>query len=203
MNEYLQNQPSSTTDTGLTWSILVTGAYTEMLAGGLFAPTIQADGTRIFTMPLANGHLPLLTLPDLGAFALKIFQDREYWSGKTLNTVSHFATGQEIADTLERVAGVKAVYQPLSIEEWIAELPYAGAPVATTDPEGITVGENFSMWWPGFQDSILLPTRDIPALKTIHPGMQSLEQWMRDVGYDGSAKPFLKGFIDNNIGPGF
>lgn len=154
-------------------------------------------------MPLACGNLPLLTLPDLDAFALKIFGDRGYWSSNTLNTVSHFATGQETTDTLQRVAGVKAGYQRLTIKEWLAELPYADAPVATMDPEGITVGQNFSMWWPGFQESMLLQTRDIQALKKLYPGMQSLELWMKNVGYDGSPKPVLKGFIDNSIGPDF
>lgn len=205
VNEYLRSQPSSTTENGLTWSILVTGVYAEMLFGGLFAPVIQPDGTRVFALPLGNGHIPLETLSDLGAFALAMFQNREEWSGKTLNTVSHFATGQEIAETLHCVAGIKAVYKPITFDEWIAEIPFADAPVSAADPEGITVKENFRMWWPGLKESILLKleTRDMELLRRVHPGIQSLEQWMRETGYDGLPKPLLKGFIDNNIGPGF
>lgn len=185
----------------LAWSVLVTGAYDEDLIGGPYVPHIARDGTRIFNLPLAQGHLPLMTLKDCGAFALKIFQDRDAWSGKTLNAVSHFATGQEIADTLTKVAGVRATYEPVSIEEWVNTLPYGSAPVATTDPDGITVGQNFSMWWPGFQDSILLKqgTRDLAALKRIHPGLQSLEDFVRETGWDGTARPVLKGFVDAGI----
>lgn len=205
VNSYLQSQASSTSATGLTWSILNTGAYTEDLQGGFFTPKIQADGTRVFALPLGDGHLPLMTLRDNGAFARIVFDDRAAWSGKTLNLLSHFATGQELAETLERVAGVKARYEPISIEHWVRELAIADAPVATTDPEGITVGENFSMWWPGFQTSQLknLKTRDEAMLKRIHPGLQSLEDWMRETGYDGTPKPVLKGFIDAGVGPGF
>lgn len=145
--------------------------------------------------------MPLLTLQDMGIFALKIFQDRERWSGKTLNLASHFATGPELAATLAKVAGVKAIYRNVSIEEWAASLTFADAPVASTDPEGITVRENFAMWWPGFQDSILLPTRDMKLLKEIHPGLETLQGWMERSGYDGTGKGVLKGWIDAGIGP--
>lgn len=162
---------------------------------------IDSDGTRTFALPLKNGHLPFMTLQDLGVFTLAVFQDRARWSAQTLNLASHFTTGIELAETLAKVAGVKAVYKNVSIAEWTASLPFADAPVATTDPNGITVGENFRMWWPGFQDSILLPTRDMKLLKEINPELESLEGWMRRVGYDGTGKGVLKGWIDNGLGP--
>jgi len=171
--------------------------------GGLFAPTIKEDGTRVFAYPLGKGHLPLQTLSDLGTFARITFQDREGYSGKTLNMVSHFATGQEIAETTARVAGVKAIYIDTPIDDWVAELSYANAPVHAANPEDITVGENFRLWWPGFQDSVLVKHRDIKDLRRIHPGLQSLEEWMVETGYDGTPKPLLKGFIDSKIGPGY
>jgi len=159
------------------------------------------DHTRTFAFPLGQGHLPLMTLQDLGTFVLKVFQDRDRWSGKTFNLASHFATGPELAQTLSKVAGVKAVYKNISIEEWTATLAFADAPVASTDPNGITVGQNFAMWWPGFQDSILLPTRDMELLREVNPNIESLEGWMRRVGYDGTGKGVLKGWIDAGIGP--
>jgi hypothetical protein len=30
-------------------------------------------------------------------------------------------------------------------------------------------------------------------LKEIHPGLLSVEAWMKEVGYDGTGKPLLKG----------
>jgi NmrA-like family len=159
------------------------------------------DGTRTFALPLDQGHLPFLTLQDMGIYALKVFEDRERWSGKTFNIVSHFTTGPELAKTLSKVAGVKAVYKNVSIEEWTRTLSFADAPVASTDPKGITVGQNFAMWWPGFQDSILLQTRDMKLLRKVNPNIETLEGWMRRVGYDGTGKGVLKGWIDAGIGP--
>lgn len=175
--------------------------YDEDLLGGPLIAQISEDGTRTFALPLGEGHLPLMSLQDMGVFAVKVFQDRRRWSGQTLNLASHFATGAELAATLSKVSGVKAVYRNVSIEEWTASLDFSNAPVATMDPEGITVGENFTMWWPGFQDSILLPTRDMKMLKEINPDLETLEGWMRRVGYDGTGKGVLKGWLDAGVGP--
>jgi hypothetical protein len=188
-------------DSKLVWSVLITGPYNEDLIGGPYVPHIAADGTRVFRLPLADGYLPLMTLKDCGAFALKMFQNREAWSGKTLLATSHFANGQELAETLSRVAGVKARYEPISVKEWVDTLTYANAPVSSMYPDGITVGQNFSLWWPGFQESILmkLGTRDLEEMKRINPNLQSLEDWIRETKWDGTAHQILKGFIDAGI----
>lgn len=167
--------------------------------GGPCVPVMEGD-TVVFKLPLANGHLPLMTLRDCAAFAVQIFNDRDFWSGKTLPAASHFATGPEIAETLSRVSGVTARYEAVSIDEWVASLPYAKQPMATSDPDGISIGDNFSMWWAGFQDSVLLneQTRDMDYLKTIHT-VQSLEEWMRETNWRGEYRPVLKGLIDAGI----
>ncbi|KAH8897144.1 NAD(P)-binding protein [Thozetella sp. PMI_491] len=185
------------------WSVLMTGAYNENLIGGPYVPHITEDGTRVFKMPLGDGHLPLMTVKDCGIFARIIFEDREAWSGKTLYAASHFVTGQELAETLSRVAGVKARYEDVTIKEWVDAFPYSSAPVATTDPDGITFGENFTMWWPAFQESLLLKLkqRDMGELKKIHPGLQSLEDWIRESGWDGVAGHVLKNTFDSGISP--
>ena len=162
---------------------------------------IEEDGTRTFAFPLKEGHLPFMSLLDMGIFTLKVFQDRERWSGKTLNLVSEFNTGKQLAEALTKTADVKAVYKNVSYEEWVASLSFGDAPVATMDPEGITVAENFAMWWPGFQNSILLPTRDMKLLKEINPDLETLEGWMKRVGYNGQTRGVLKGWIDAGIGP--
>jgi hypothetical protein len=175
--------------------------YYEDLFGGPLMANISEDGTRTFAFPLGDGHLPFMSLQDMGIFTLKVFQDRERWSGQTLNLASQFATGKELAETLSKTAGVTAVYKNVSYEEWVATLDFADAPVATMDPDGITVGQNFAMWWPGFQDSVLLPTRDMMLLKEINPNLETLEYWIERVGYDGTRKGVLKGWIDAGVGP--
>jgi hypothetical protein len=154
-------------------------------------------------MPLGNGHLPLQTLSDLAAFARIIFEDRARWSGQTLNSFSHWGTGPEIASTLQAVAGVKAVYREVDVEAWIDNTGLRGSPVASTDPEGPKFEESMRLWWNAFRDDILYPTRDREELKRIYPGLHSLEDWMRESGYDGTGKPLLKGLVDLKVGPGF
>ncbi|KAB8304037.1 hypothetical protein EYC80_005383 [Monilinia laxa] len=126
-----------------------------ILSGGLFAPEILSDSIRRFAYPLGNGHLPLLTLPDLDSFAFSIFTNRSSFSGLSLATVSHFAAGSEIASTFTKMTGLAVIYAPVSIEEWSANLGFADRPVISTDPQGIIEEENFKIWWAGFEDSIL------------------------------------------------
>jgi hypothetical protein len=172
-------------------------------SGGLFAPSIQADGTRVFAMPLGNGHLPLMTLDDLAVFAVLIFKDKVRYSGQTVNLASEFATGKQVAETLSKVSGVIAIYKPISFDQWNATWPLANLPVSTTDPTGPTWGQSFRMWWAAFEDDILLETRDFDAFRAIYPGLTSLEDWTRETGFDGTPKPLLRRFVDAKSGPGF
>jgi NmrA-like family len=196
VNEYLENQPSSKTEDGLAWTILNTAAYNEMLAGGLFMPQIQPDGTRVFAFPLGSGRLPLIALDDIGTFARLIFDSRATFSGATLGAVSHFATGTEVAETTARVAGVKAVYMPVTYEQWVSAHPLRDLPFAKTDPTGPTFAQGFKMLWATFEDRLMDTYRDVDGLKALHPGLRTLEGWMRDTGYDGTPVPFLKGSIE-------
>lgn len=188
-------------DSKLIWSTLITGVYNEDFMGGPCVPHKAADGGIVFRLPLADGYIPLMTLKDCGAFALHMFQNPERWSGKTLVAASHFANGNELAETLSRVAGVDARYEAVSTDEWVNTLPFANEPMSTMYPDGITMGDNFRMWWSGFQDSILLKagTRDLDELRRINPNLQSLEDWIRDTKWDGSPRPVLKGLIDAGI----
>lgn len=197
---YLQGMQSPAhTSSKLAWSVLLTVAYNEDLMGGPCVPRIDADGTRIFKMPLGTGRMPWITLSDLGVFALKIFQDPEYWSGRTLGGVSHFITGTEMAETLSRVAGVDARYEAVTYDEWVAELPFRDLPVAQDDPDGIKHGENFRMWWPCWEDGTLDNHRDMAELKNLHPGLQSFEGWVRETDWNGTARPFMKLLMDAGV----
>ncbi|KAH8797948.1 hypothetical protein F5884DRAFT_145570 [Xylogone sp. PMI_703] len=194
-SDYLRSQPSPSA-TGLEWTIFDSLPYTDMFQGGLIQPTISAGGTRIFAYPLSEtARLPLITLEDLGAFAKLIFIDPKRWSGKTFSAGSHYVTGPEIAQTFTRVTGLAAKYETITHEEWAirwgtsAKLPYS-----TSDPKGPTMAENFAMLWPVFEDGLF--KRDIEALRQLHPGLESLEDWMRRTNYDGNIKPVLKKGID-------
>ncbi|KAJ5647835.1 hypothetical protein N7490_004207 [Penicillium lividum] len=193
VNDWLKSQESSHESSGLVWTILNTGPYMEMLYGGSFIPHIQPDGTRLFSLPLGKGSLPLISLPDLGIFARIIFEHRERWSGRSLGVTSQFVTGDEIAQTLTKVAGVPAKYVACTGEEWVSRIPWASKPVATTDPNGPTNKDNWLMWWRAYEDDLLISERNMEELKKIHPGLKTLEIWMKETNYNGETRPLLKG----------
>ena len=80
--EWMQQQPSD--QNGMVWSIITTGPYMEMLHGGLFIPKILDDGTRVFAAPLGKGHVPIVSVTDIGYFVRYIFDHRAETSGKEL-----------------------------------------------------------------------------------------------------------------------
>jgi hypothetical protein len=78
----MQQQPSD--NNGMVWSIVTTGPYMEMLQGGVFVPQILDDGTRVFIAPLGKGHVPIVSVVDIGYFVRYIFDHRTETSGKEL-----------------------------------------------------------------------------------------------------------------------
>ncbi len=80
--EWMQQQPSD--NNGMVWSIVTTGPYMEMLQGGAFVPQILDDGTRVFVAPLGKGHVPIVSVVDIGYFVRYIFDHRTETSGKEL-----------------------------------------------------------------------------------------------------------------------
>ncbi|KAJ5899663.1 hypothetical protein N7495_004407 [Penicillium taxi] len=130
---------------------------------------------------------------DLGVFARIIFEDREKWSGQILGVTSQFVTGDEIAKTLTKVTGIPAKYVACTGEEWVSRIPWASKPVASTDPNGPTNRDNWLMWWRAYEDDLLISERNMEELKKIHPGLRSLEMWIKETKYNGDVRPLLKG----------
>lgn len=145
-------------------------------------------------MPLGkNGRMPMIALSDIGFFARYTFDHRTETSAQNLRIASGLVSGEDIASTLTKVTGKKAVYNSITVEEWSAGHPSADAPIAVGEHKkgdgSTTLGEDFSGWWWTYRDNIV--KRDIDWIKSIHPKLHTLEQWMRETGYDGSLTPGL------------
>ncbi|CAG8772352.1 13433_t:CDS:2, partial [Acaulospora colombiana] len=84
-----------------------------------------------------------------------------------------------VVETFERVVGkeknIKAIYKDVTLDEYFEKRGGGTFPAAKEAPEG---------------DGII--KRDMTMLKEIHPGLLSLEAWMKEVDYDGTGKPLLK-----------
>lgn len=161
----------------------------------------QSDGAVVFALPWgapgSDARFPLVALADVAFFARWLFAHPPSAAERVSEAaiVSQFISGTELAQTFERVTGKRAVYVPLSHEEFISALgPLQHAPLAREEPAGKTMGEFFRtslrIWTEPGQI-----VRDMEWIKRVHPGTLSVEQWMRQTGYDGKEKRnYLKRF---------
>lgn len=107
----------------------------------------RPDGTVVFAFPLGSGHVPMITLSDLGYFARYSFDHREEVSGKDLEVASQMVTwdGPDgVVETFKRVTGQKAVYVPQSVDEWLGNFTNTDFPAAVELKHGRTWKESFS-----------------------------------------------------------
>ncbi|KDQ21957.1 hypothetical protein BOTBODRAFT_26361 [Botryobasidium botryosum FD-172 SS1] len=182
--EWMTAQPSE--ETGMTWSVLTTGPYMDML-NVLFAPVNKrADGTVVFAAPIGNGHVPMIALSDLGWWARYIFDNRAKTSGKDLEVASEIVSWPHLVETFTRVTGQPAAYVPLTLDAYWDTFTNPDIPVANALSGGTTFRENFSGFWAMWRDDIV--KRDMEWIKSVHPGTVSLEQWIRETRYVG-ARP--------------
>ncbi len=194
IGDWLTTKPFSTKADGFKWTVFTNGPYAEMLYGGNFLPKILDDGTRVFAAPLGKGHVPIITLPDLGYFARYIFDHPAETAGKNLEVASDYLAWADLVAAFTKVTGLPAIYQPVSYPQWLAAHPWKDAAVAVEDPTGMSFAENFRAWWKLFEDDLC--ARDMEFCRRLHPKLQNIETWIRATGYDGRPKPLLKTFVD-------
>ena len=194
IGDWLTTKPFSTQADAFKWTVFTNGPYAEMLFGGNFLPKILDDGTRVFAAPLGKGHIPIITLSDLGHFARYIFDHPDQTAGKDIEVASDYLAWDDLAAAFTEVTGLPALYQPVTYSQWLAAHPWKDAPVAVEDPGGMSFADNFRAWWKLFEDDVC--TRDMEFCRRLHPGLQDIATWIRATGYDGRPKPLLKTFVD-------
>jgi hypothetical protein len=59
----------------------------------------------------------------------------------------------------------------------------------------MTVKQNFSGFWKTFGDELV--KRDLDWVRSMHPGAQTLEDWMRENKYTGAEATVLKSREDH------
>ncbi|KAJ7915540.1 NAD(P)-binding protein [Mycena leptocephala] len=170
VTEFIKRMPSTVSDTGLSWSIMNTGVYMEMLEAPYVGPfNVRADGTRVFASQMEDGKMSMMTLKDVGFWTRWIFDHRAETSGQDLNVASDMLDWDTLVATFTRVTGHPAVHLRLAPEEWWSYF--------------IDADENYTRWWALYRDGMI--ERDMDWIKSIHPGTQSTEMWMRETGYTG------------------
>ncbi|KAI0252116.1 NAD-P-binding protein [Lactifluus subvellereus] len=180
--EWLAQQSSIVSDTDLSWSVITSGPYMEMLQIGLMGPVQRADGTFVFNSPIGDGHIPMIALADVGFFARYTFDHRVETSGKNLEIASEWVGWEHLVATFTKVTGQKAEYNRETLDPVAAE----GGPGSTS------WAENFTGWWNAFRDDV--NKRDMDWIRKINPNGFTLERWMIENKYDGILykNPVLK-----------
>lgn len=148
--------------------------------------TRRADGTFVFAAPIGNGHIPLVSLKDIGYFARYTFDHRHETSGRDLEITSDMVSLEQLVSTFKRVTGQKAVAVHLSVEEWFENFKNTDYPLATERQYGdgsTTWKQNFTAFFNLYRDDII--KRDMAWVRSVHPNGHSLESWMREYNYKG------------------
>ena len=144
----------------------------------------------------------MIALEDLGFFARYIFDHRAEMSERELEVASDYVGWEYLVETVRKVTGEKAEWAPLSVEQWMALFKHTDMPVHAEErgkPGATTLKENFSRWWEIYANDLM--RRDMEMLRRIHPGLLSVEQWMRKHKYEGEWQAeMLKGGAEGGTG---
>lgn len=100
----------------------------------------------------------------------------------------------ELVETFTLVTNLPAVYKDVSFDEWAKKMPYKNIPVARDVPTGRSLSDNSRAWWRLYHDDII--ERDMEWIKKVSPERVTVENWIRQTGYDGTPKPLLKDVED-------
>lgn len=169
-------------------------------------PQRGGDGVYRFKMPIGRGAVPFVHLGDFGRYAEWIYSHPSESNGIVLGIAIEHVSGPELARAFTAVTGNAAEYVDQPAMEWI-EAQFGHLPQGVNTKVGIssvkdpnallmTFGENFNNWWNLYKasaDNKGLIQRDYALLDRILPDRaKSLEEWMRQTGYDASRQSVIK-----------
>jgi hypothetical protein len=140
----------------------------------------------------------------MGHFSLWLWDNPSESTGLQLKVATDEVSFDDIAATFTKVTGKRGKHHTISLEEWLplgepypdAPANWAAGPHAPRDESTMTFKANFAAWWRYWGEG-KPEKRDFALLDRIHPKrIKSLEDWMRQVKYDGQPKAVLKGAED-------
>lgn len=94
---------------------------------------------------------------------------------------------ESLVKSFTKVTGQPAVFKRQPLDEWWKNFTNVDKPIANEKSAGdgsTTMRENFSAFWRMWRDDIL--TRDMEWIRSIHPKLQGVEDFMKTTGYHGN-----------------
>ena len=129
--------------------------------------------------PILGGALPQpldpekplqnVAVEDIGAFAALAFENPDQWIGREVDLAGDEMTMTDIADAFSRVTGREVSYVQTPWDQFEEQM-----------------GEEFAVMYRWFDD--VGYEADIGALRSEHPGLTSLEDYLRGHGWEGAGR---------------
>jgi uncharacterized protein YbjT (DUF2867 family) len=142
-------------------------------------PVYFMQNWEMMREPILGGTLPqpldpqkpfqMVAAEDIGVFAAKAFENPDEWVGREVDLAGDELTMPEIADTFSRVIGSQVDYFQVPWENFEEQM-----------------GEEFTVMYRWFNDHGY--EADITALRGEHPGLVSLEQYLRANGWKNAGE---------------
>ena len=154
-------------ESGLPLTILRPTAFME---NNFDSPRELQDG-RLSTGLLPDTYEPLIAADDIAAFAALSFTDPDRHRGRAYSLAGDNMTQIERAALIGRIVGREVPYEHVSIERIRQVSPGSAELLTAINETAIEV--------------------DIPALRKIHPGLLTFEEWMTGIG-----KPLVDAYFE-------
>jgi uncharacterized protein YbjT (DUF2867 family) len=143
---------------GLPWTVLRPTAFME----NAFDSMRELQNGSLVSLLRAETYEPLIAADDIAAFAAIAFADPEAHAEKIYELAGDDLTQAEKAALIGRVVGREVPYVGITVEQVAADSPTTAKMIGIINDHRMDV--------------------DIEALRTIHPGLLTFEQWMTGVG---------------------
>jgi uncharacterized protein YbjT (DUF2867 family) len=149
-------------------TFLLTSFYWDNLIYFGSGPTRGADGTLLFTLPMADSKLPGIAAADIGRCALGIFEAGSRYIGKTVGVAGEHLSGEEMAAALSEALGETVRYTAVSPEVY-RSFDFPGAE---------DIGNMFQ-FKRDFEE-YFCGARDLEESRVLNPALQTFEEWLEE-----------------------
>jgi uncharacterized protein YbjT (DUF2867 family) len=153
-------------DLGVPTTFLLTSFYWDNFIYFGSGPKKGPDGVLALTLPMADKKLPGIAAGDIGACAYGIFKRGGALIGKTVGIAGEHLTGDEMAAALTKALGQEVRYNAVPASVY-RSFGFPGA-----DDLG-----NMFQYKAEFNDAFC-GARDLGFARSLHPGLQTLDQWL-------------------------
>jgi len=143
-------------------------------------PVFFMQNWEMMWEPILGGTLPqpldpdkpfqMIAVEDIGDFAAMAFENPDGWIGREVDLAGDELTMPAIADTFSRVIGREVGYYQVPWDQFEEQM-----------------GEEATVMYRWFNDYGY--EADVAALKKEHPGLISLEQYLRSHGWEDAELP--------------